>query len=38
MKGILILVVGMIIVAYNPDLGDALIGMIDDAVSSINSL
>ena len=38
MKGVLILVLGMVIVAYNPSLGDSLIGMIDDAISSINNL
>ena len=38
MKGVLILVLGMVIVAYNPSLGDALIGMIDDAIYSINNL
>jgi hypothetical protein len=38
MKGVIILVIGMAIVAYNPDIGDALIGAIDSAISSINSI
>jgi hypothetical protein len=38
MKGILILVVGMAIVAYNPEIGQVLVGMINDAIYSINSI
>ena len=38
MKGIAILVIGMVIVAYNPEIGDVLVGMIEDAISSINSI
>ena len=38
MKGILILIIGMAIVAYNPDIGDALIGAIDSAISSLDNI
>ena len=38
MKAIVCVVAGMVLVAYNPDLGDMILEMIDNAIRSIGNI